>query len=147
MGLRNLTFPAAVVETSGGPLSVRGLSFDHIYGIFIRRSALVGQLFEMVMRDFKASEMDGEKAAELLVKMIHIAPDVVGEIIALGAGADPRDTENFIGDVGIAKALVISEQIDALQKIAELTFTSDMPAGKVFGLVLKLMGVVPSPKP
>lgn len=146
MGLRGLTFPTVTVETSGGPLLVRGLSFDHVFGLFNRRTVLVTRLFEMVVQDYKASEMDGTKAAELLVKMIHFAPTVVAEIIALAAGADPADEENFIGDVGIAKGLNLGEQVDALEKIASQTFTSAMPPGKMFGLVMNAMGLLPSPK-
>ena len=59
--------------------------------------------------------------------------------LALAAGSDPTDEENFAGDVGIARKLNIAEQIDALEKIGEQTFTSDMPPGKLLALVLKAM--------
>lgn len=140
MGLRNLTFPTVEVQTSGGALAVRGLSLDHIMGIFYRHRAVVTDLFDTVVSKARAGQSSTpEDAIAIAIKMIDAVPDVVAEMIALAAGSDATDEENFAGDVGIARKLNIAEQIDALEKIGEQTFTSDMPPGKLLALVRKAM--------
>lgn len=137
MGLRNLTFPTVAVQTSGGPLPVRGLSLDHILGLFYRHRDDVTAFYQSVI-DKRGTELTANNVTGVALKMIDAAPTMVAEAIAIASGSNPLDPE-FTGDVGIARALSLAEQLDALEKIASQTFTSDMPPGKVFALVLQAM--------
>lgn len=139
MGLRNLTFPTIEVQTSGGPLPVRGLSLDHILGLFYRHRKEISALYESLISRVKAGESTSDDITVLAIQLVDAAPLIAAEIVALAAGSNPTDFEGFVGDVGIVRGLSIAEQIDALEKIAGQTFTSDMPAGKVFALALQAM--------
>lgn len=154
MGLRNLTFPTVEVQTSGGPLAVRGLSLDHVLGLFYRhREPLTGLYDSMFTRARAGEEFQIEDTELVALGLINSAPQVAGEIIAVASGSDPR-SDTFETDVWIARGLTIAEQMDALQKIGEQTFTSDMPPGKVLALVFQAMragtsamGNLPQPRP
>lgn len=138
MGLRDLTFPTVVVQTSGGPLPVRGLGCDHILGLFYRHRDELTALFDGVVGTVRTNGgLTPDDVVPIALQMIDIAPTVVAEIIALASGSDPRDKEGFAGDVGISRMLSIAEQMDALEKIAGQTFTSDMPPGKMLALLQK----------
>lgn len=139
MGLRNLTFPTVEVQTSGGALAVRGLSLDHILGLVYRHREDVTTLYEALIHRAKSGQAVGVEDTTLIaIKMINAAPQIVGEIIAVASGGDPADPE-FTGDVGIVRGLSMAEQLDALEKIAGQTFTSDMPPGKVMALTLQML--------
>lgn len=137
MGLRNLAFPTIEVQTSGGPLAVRGLSLDHILGVFYRHREDVTALYSAALeRGRSPLPVAADDITVIAIKLISNAPVIVGELIALASGSHPLG-EDFPGDVGIAMHLSVAEQIDALEKIAGQTFTSDMPPGKIFALLLQ----------
>lgn len=140
MGLRNLTFPTVEVQTSGGNLAVRGLSLDHILRLFYRHREDVTALYGATRTRAQSGEPPSYDDVTVIgIKMISAAPQIVAEIIAVASGSDPQDDAGFSGDVGIVRAMSVAEQLDALEKIAGQTFTSEMPPGKLFALVLQAM--------
>ena len=139
MGLRNLTFPTAIVQTSGGPLPVRGLSLDHVLGLFYRHRPEVTAFYDAVLGSSSKSDITPDDLTLIALRMIDLAPTLVAEVIALAGGTDARDPD-FDNEVGLARyRLNLSEQLDALEKIAAQTFTSDMPPGKIAALVIQAM--------
>lgn len=140
MGLRNLTFPTVEVQTSGGSLVVRGLSLDHILGLFYRYREPVTALYSAAMARGRSGEQASYDDVTVIgIKMIGAAPLIVAEIIAIASGSNPEDDAGFAGDIGIVRGLSVAEQLDALEKIAGQTFTSEMPPGKLFALVIQAM--------
>ena len=139
MGLRNLTFPTVEVQTSGGALAVRGLSLDHIMGLFYRHREDVTMLYNSLVVKAKAGmQVTEDDVTVIAIKLVNGAPTVVAEIIALASGSDPS-MGGFAEDVEIARSLSMAEQLDALEKIASQTVTSDMPPGKMLALVFQTM--------
>lgn len=137
MGLRDLSFPSVTVQTSGGALAVRGLSLDHIMGLLSRHAALKGAFELIITKARKGDTVVNEDVALVALDLINSVPAAVAEIIALASGARADDPD-FREYTLLAMALNIAEQIDALEKIASQTFTSDMPPGKMFALLASM---------
>jgi hypothetical protein len=151
--LRNLTFPTVTVETAGGSFAVRGLNPDMVVGLYNRHRGELSTLFDFFVAratEDAAAEMD---VASLIEQMLAQSPLVMAELIALASGSKPTDTHveqdletnadlltDWERDVAMSRALPRPVQLDALQKIAEQTFTSDMPAGKFLAVVIKAAG-------
>lgn len=149
MGLRNLTFPEVTVEIpGGGKFAVRGLSPDMVLGLYNRHRGDLSTLFDTYVAQQRGIET--ADMGSLIGEMVTTAPVVMAELIALAAGGTPKadhvepDTENnphgltdWERDVANAHRLPLPVQIDALQKIAAQTFTSDMPLGKFLAVVGK----------
>lgn len=140
MGLRNLTFRTVEVQTSGGSFAVRGLSLDNFLTLFYRHGENLARPFDTVVEKVQKQEpLLADDVTLVALKLLSDAPQIVAEVIALASGSDASNMEEFLGDVGVARALEAAIQIDALEKIAAQTFTSDMPPGKIFALVQKAM--------
>lgn len=140
MGLRDLTFPTVEVETSGGNLAVRGLSLDHILRVFYHHREAVSALYSATQVRAQSGDAPSYDDVTVIgIKLISAAPLIVAEIIAVASGSDPQDATGFAGDIAIVRGLSVAEQLDALEKIAAQTFTSEMPPGKLFALVLQAM--------
>jgi hypothetical protein len=139
MGLRDLSFPAAEVQTSGGPLAVRGMSLDNILSLFYRHRDELLPVFESVIAKAQnGGEADGDDMLMIAADLIGSLPMVVAEIITLASGISIKD-EDFDALARAVLAFNVAEQIDALEKIAQQTFTSDMPPGKMFALIRKMI--------
>lgn len=126
-----------VSETAG--FGVRGLSPFAVLGLYRRHAGALSSLFETfvarVKREGQTFDVD-TAAMNVGVEMLAGMPQLMAEIIALGGGGKPG-TPEFEAEVETALALSIGVQTDALQKIASLTFTSDMPPGKFLAVVLQ----------
>jgi len=149
MGLRNLTFPTYEVQTAGGNFAVRGLGFDHLLTLFQRHGlAMVAQFNAIAEKIRGGAQLSEADVATFLVQAIDAAPQLVAEAIALASGSiAPSGLEDsddpilltWVGDVVIARGLPVGAQMDALEKIALQTFTSDMPPGKMLALIQKTL--------
>jgi hypothetical protein len=71
------------------------------------------------------------------VQMVNGAPRLMAEVIAIASGSRVDDPE-FEADVDAAVDFSAGVQMDALTKIADLTFSSEMPPGKFLAVVVKL---------
>lgn len=135
MGLRNLTLPCHVVTVADGvTFTVRGLSPDDALGLYFRHAGQLSALFDQFAVK-GAVTRDDVSAVSTVV--IGSAPRVMAEIIAIASGSEPED-DTFEDDVKAALRLSAGVQMDALQKTADLTFSSDMPPGKFAAVVLAL---------
>lgn len=113
MGLKHIKLPEAIVEfPNGGDFAVRGLSLDDISYLVQRH----GQQMESLFSDFAntTGEITVEAVAAFALPLLKAAPEIAAGLIACGAG--DKD------DVGIAATLPFPVQLDALQKLAGLTF-------------------------
>ena len=152
MGLRTLVFPEARVEIpGGGAFTVRGISPDMVVSLYNRHRGELAILFDSI-----AASAGGEAPPDISAaawSLLGASPVIMAEIIALASGSHPAmeavdpDVEvNPFGqtdwerDVEAARKLSGAVQIDALIKIAEMTFSSDMPAGKFLAVVIQMAG-------
>jgi hypothetical protein len=123
------------VEVAGGKgFAVGGLHLDGILTICRRHREDVTKLFEQVV------ETGGglEQAAAMSETVLSATPDIAAEIIAFAAG-HPDAAE------AVFRKLPFPVQLDALNKIAELTFTSEMPPKKVIETVARTLAGVAKP--
>lgn len=147
MGLRDLSFPVVTVQTPGGDFAVRGLSVNMVSGVYQRHRTAVSALFNQVTA--RHAETQPQDAGLIMAGMVNSAPAIMAEVIALASGSKPSNGDEYAEDVAIAAMLPLPVQVNALQKIADQTFTSDMPPGKLLAVVIKLAGdataVLPKP--
>ena len=118
---------------------VRGLTPVGVFSLYKRHTGQLGEMFDRVMASVRdtgsAANADIEAA---VLALLRDAPVLLGELIVIGCGGSPDDIDDFETSYGIATALPFPAQVDALHKIASLTFTSDMPVGKFAALIVSL---------
>lgn len=112
MGLRDLKIPEEVVEIPGGSFAVRGLNTDDM-AYLIRKH---GASMEKAYASFADSNENftPEDLKDFLVPLLEYAPELLAELIA--CAADDMEA------VPVARRLPFPSQVDALEKIAQLTF-------------------------
>lgn len=127
------------VSDKGG-FEVRGLSPYDLTAMFMRHRGELSAIFDAFAAKAQAGQAVVEDDAMMMIaSTLETAPLLVAEIIALATGADPIQDEDWIKDVAVARQLSLGVQTDALSKIAILTFTEEMPAGKFVSLALGAM--------
>lgn len=140
--------PQETVKVSDGEgFAVRGLSPAHVVDIYFRHIGELGDLIDRLVAQYQegGGQFTVDTTAVIAMNMAKDAPLILGEIIAAAAGADPADEQNWADSVQIAFSLPFPVQADALEKIAALTFSSDMPPGKFVRLVARaVQSVTPS---
>lgn len=149
--LRKIVKPIATVslgDSEGQSFTVTGLTPNHIFGLYHRHRGQLAALFEKVVADGGAPNVDD--VAAMGQTLINSAPLVMAEIIALASGADPFDTSPvdpdvpdgatmWQSDLTLAAGLTLSVQLDALQKIGNLTFTPEMPPKKFLSALVEMI--------
>jgi hypothetical protein len=154
MGLRNLTFAETKVEIPGGDsFTVRGLSPDMVVSLYQRHAGQLSMLFDRVMANAKGETEAVGDVQVLAGMLIGQAPEIMAELVALASGSDansnyvdPDVTVNPLGltdwhaDVAAARRLPLPVQVDALVKVAEMTFSSSMPPGKFLAVIVQMAG-------
>lgn len=131
-GLTTLVVKTEAIELPGGDyFTVRGLSLVDITSIYRAHVGEIGAWFEQLQMLMVGDAEVKSGAGDIASKLLTTAPTLAAEIIAFGSGEFSDET------VAIAAGLPISTQIDALQKIGDLTFTESMPPKKVFEVVIQ----------
>jgi len=131
--------PQAVVQVSDDEgFVVRGLNPVDVFSLYYRHAGEVGDLFQQFVTMAQGGEgVDSVDVASALLSVLRQSPLIVAELIALAAGAKPSEESDWYESVAIARELTFPVQADALEKIGNLTFTSEMPVGKFVALVAK----------
>lgn len=119
---------------------VRGLSLSDTLAIYWRSPQELSSLFEDLVSDFKNGF-----PIDAIYKATSSVPDIIAQTIAFAAGYKYDDAD-FWEQAEKFKILPIGAQVDALNEIASLTFSSDMPPKKMLGLLLEMMSVMPTTK-
>lgn len=140
MSLRKLKNPTPqkVVKVSDDEgFVVRGLSPADVMGLYYRHTGELSNLFEKLAENYQANgnQIAASDVQTVAFSMMREAPQILAEVIALAAGGDPMSDE-WSEEVDIAKLLPFPVQADAVSKIGELSFTSEMPAGKFVSLIV-----------
>ena len=129
--LKELRLPEETIDTPGGPLAVRGVSLSDIIALVRHHGPVIRSLFKKVMDggDVKISlDAIGGMGQDLLAK----SPEIVAELIALAAGDGDKDS------IRIAGSLPFPVQIEAVEKIARLTFATEGGLGKLIETVIRV---------
>ena len=138
-GLRAELLGSRTIRTAGGDFVVRGLNAEAIFAIVGRHREALSALFDrLVVQGEGGPQISLDQTETLVVALVDAVPEIVGLIIAAAAG--PMTDEA----IAIARALPAPVQMAALEAVAELTFTSEMPPKKVLEIVVKAMGGVTS---
>src|ERR1019366_8464475 len=121
MGLKHLTLRVEQVEVSDSEhFAVRGLDLVDISKLVdLHRDELVA-LFSQVQAGGMSDAMLADPSA-LVSVLFNVAPTAAIQIIGLAADED---------DLDLVRLLTFSVQLDAIEKIARLTFATQSP-GKV----------------
>lgn len=146
-----------IVQVPGGEgFAVRGLNPLNVVALYKRHMGELEPMFQRVMAAARAKgAVDGGDIQPLLLGLISDSPLLMGELIVIASGGDPANMElvtitdpvsrepitlpSFDAALTIGMALPFTVQVDALSKIGELTFTTDMPPGKFLALVVGLL--------
>lgn len=151
MTLRNIVIPKMVISVGGESLfAVSGIYPNQVFGLYKRHREDLSSVFDSLSgRETALAQV----ALDSIEGIVAQFPDLIAEIIALASGGDPDDYELFVdkntgdttgqtvweADVAIAKRLPFPVQLDALMKIGELTFSTEMPPGKFFALLVGMI--------
>lgn len=127
MSLKSLRLPEAKVELPDGDFVVRGLSLNDVSILVQRHGKRLNELFQ---RFAEQGDLTTETVAAFALPLLQSAPEIAAELIACAAG-DPDDAE-------IAGRLPFPVQIDALEKIAILTFEAGGGPKKLLETVVRL---------
>lgn len=127
MSLKSLRLPEAKVELPDGGFVVRGLSLNDVSILAQRHGKRLNELFQQFTEQ---GDLTTETVAAFALPLLQSAPEIAAELIACAAG-DPDDAE-------IAGRLPFPVQIDALEKIAILTFEAGGGPKKLLETVVRL---------
>jgi len=130
MGLKHIKLPEATVEFPGGDFAVRGLSLDDISFLIQRHGQKLQSLFSEFVS--KNGEVTVEAVASFALPLLQSAPEIAAEMIACATGEVDADA------VKIASALPFPTQLDALEKLASLTFSVSGGPKKLLGTVVRM---------
>lgn len=126
---------AEVILPGEAKILVRGIGLHAAVAIYRRHEGeLTAWFTKMLERGEPGSpSLNLAQASTLIEGLLVGAPDLAVDIIAAGMGfaADP-------GAIALASGLGLGVQMDALTKIADLTFTSEMPPKKFIETVVRL---------
>lgn len=122
MSLSEYQFPTKKVT---GGLTVRGLTFIDI-------SALTHEHYDLLSKVFDGIKVDDDIDIKKIVgKFAPAMPPLAASIIACGCDEPAR--------IDLASKLPFGTQIEALQKIGELTFATEGGVKAVFQMVMAAM--------
>lgn len=128
MGLKHITFPEATIEFPGGNFAVRGLSLDDIAFLVQRHGAKLQEMFTSFTKG--SGELSTEAVASFALPLVQAAPEIAAELIACASGA-PEDAD-------IAARLPLPVQLDALEKLVDLTFAAEGGPKKLMETVIRM---------
>lgn len=135
--LRAELLVTATVQMGKREVQISGLPLDAIVDICRRHWNDVSGLFDNLVAQVASGEIDPDLGTMnwLGSALLTSLPQVAAEIITVCAGWSLEAAE-------IVRALPAPVQIEALDKIAALTFTSEMPPKKVIETVIRMLGGV-----
>lgn len=120
--------------------TVRGLTPAKVFTLYQRHTDALSELFEAAMENVRTNGAAGSADIEnVVIALLRDAPVLLSELIVLANSDDDLDEDAFAAFYEVARQLTFPVQVDAVAKIAEATFTSDMPPGKFLTLVVGML--------
>ncbi|WP_420383656.1 phage pre-tape measure protein [Novosphingobium sp.] len=118
MSLKHLKRRIHTIEISeGDTFTVRGLDLVDVVKLASQNTSELATLFKELSNGGDLSADLGERSSIIFNAFVNV-PNVLVQIIALGAGEE---------DVGLVRLLPMVAQIEAVEKIANLTFAMNSP--------------------
>lgn len=136
MGLSNLTFPEATIQSPGGEFAVRALGLEDVSELVRSHGPAMKTAFDQFTGgattedELKDIQLTEQGVASFILPLLESAPTLCAEVIARAAG----EPEN----VAIVKRLPFPVQVDALEQIAVLTFETAGGPKKFLETVVRL---------
>jgi hypothetical protein len=127
VALRDITINKTEIEVPGGDFAVRGLALIDVNTLFSRYADTASDLFKSLMQG-EVQQADSAQIANMLVKD---APALAAALIA--TAADEPEME------AVVSRLPFPIQIEALEAIGKLTFTTEGSLKKVFETLIQLL--------
>lgn len=138
MALKNYVAKRETIPVGDEPVSIRGLRVSDISVLLEAHKAELFMVYELYNGAGDAPTEESRNS-RVLVEMTRVLPDLVAAIIALAAD-EPDAVEQ-------AKSLPFPTQIDALSKIAKMTFEEVGGLGNFFAVLSSLAaGIGVSPR-
>lgn len=132
--LRSRLVATATVQMGEQEVPVTGLPLDAILDICRRYWSDVSGLFDNLVGDVETGKIDADLTTvnwlggALLTSLPQVASEIIAACTPFGVAAAP-----------VIAATPFAVQLEALDKIAALTFTSEMPPKKVIEIVVRTM--------
>lgn len=115
-------------------LTVRGLSSADVMRLVRIHGPALGRMFEMLVAG--KVKLDLDSAAMLAGMVMDQAPALLSDVLVIAADTPP---EEILTAFDAAQRLPVSAQIEAFERIAELTFIDQTP-GEFLETVVKMLG-------
>lgn len=131
MGL-NFTLPTEKVDLpGGGDITVRGLGLEDVTVLLQKHGvALAGLFTAITAAKATGGEVDINNMASMAGALAQAAPKAAAEAIALAADAADQ--------VDNISKLNLTVQIQVLEKIGKMTFTSERGLGELLEIVINV---------
>lgn len=131
MALSNIVVPSREVYLENADcFTVRGLCFEDTAILLQEHGGELNGMFQSYISD-GGVDLDRIDMADLAPKMVKTAPKIVAKVIALAADEPNQDK--------VVRNLPFPVQVEALQHVGELTFTSPGSAKKTLETIINMM--------
>jgi hypothetical protein len=134
VGLTHLKAQTETVDTPGGKFVVRGLSLDDVVAVCSGHVTTLSLLFNKIKANADAT-FSLTDSIGIFTLLATDAPKAAAMIIAVAASDDSAVTEK---ELIAARKLAFPAQIDALEKIAKLTFSTEADLKKVVEMIIRV---------
>lgn len=129
--LTELGFATAEVNVAKGQvLTLRAIALDDVLRISRKHGEAFESLFAKITGAAGASSLDLESTNAVALSLLEAAPEIAAEVIAYAAD-DPAA-------VAVARRLPFPVQMECLEKIGTLTFSSEGGPKKLLETVIKM---------
>lgn len=128
--LTALTPNTCVIQTKGGPLTLRGLAFEDFWSLATSHGPEASMLFSKVINKEK---IEPGEVSTILGSVLPQSPKMVAKVIALAADEDTDDGRK------VAARLEPRVQLEALEAIFALTIESEAELKKFMESILRML--------
>ena len=141
MGLKQVLIPTYVVKAPGSDFAVRALTFAEISTIakdFAPEAAMAfGKIVSRAkLRSAGSQQVTAEEVKDIIRGLLPAAPKLVGAVIALASDEyEPACVE-------IASKLPVGIQVEAIEQIFQMTFSSDAELKKLVESITRMLGSI-----
>lgn len=133
MGLRNITIPERTIVVGDGDITVRGIALGDLMVLVDAYGPQLAIAFQKVQAGGSLSTKDTKL---LLASLASEFPDLIAAGIALAADSYDAAT------VQLVRRLPFQVQIEVVEAIFGLTFTSEAEVKKLLGSLTKMLAEV-----
>ena len=133
MGLRNITIPERTIPVHEGEITVRGIALTDLMVLVDTYGPQLALAFQKVQTGGSLSAKDTRL---LLTSLAGEFPDMIAAGIALAADSYDKET------MALVKRFPFQVQIEIIEAIFALTFTSEAEVKKLLGSLTRMMAEV-----